>query len=210
MKTKKIIPLSLVTISFLFAFVLYPYLPEQIASHWGVSGQVDGYMTKMQGVFFMPVISLILYFLLLSLPKLDPYKKNFTEFQSHYDNFMIVIFSFFSYIYLLTLYWNMGHRFNMVQLLSPAFAILFYFTGSLISKTKMNWFVGIRTPWTMSNPIVWKKTHAIGAKLFKFIALTSFLGVFFPSYSFYLLFIPIIFTVIFVFIYSFLEYRKIT
>jgi uncharacterized membrane protein len=144
----------------------------------------------------------------LFLPKIDPYKKNFAEFKNHYDNFMIVIFAFFTYIYLLTIFWNLGNSFNMVQFLSPAFSILFYFTGDLLSKTKQNWFVGIRTPWTMSSPTVWKKTHIIGAKLFKLIALFSFLGVFFPNYTFYLLFIPLLFTVVFVFAYSYIIYTR--
>jgi uncharacterized membrane protein len=96
----------------------------------------------------------------------------------------------------------------MVQFLSPAMAILFYFTSVLIGHSKRNWFVGIRTPWTMSSPKVWKKTHAIGAKLFKLVALFSFFGVFFPNLAFYLLFIPLIITMIFVFIYSYVLYLR--
>ena len=209
MKIKKIFPLILVFLSFIVALIVSPYAPYLMASHWGVSGQVDGYMSKNMGLFFMPVLSLFIYVLLLFLPKLDPYKKNFFEFEHHYDNFMIVIFSFFLYIYLLTIFWNLNYRFNMVQFISPAFSLLFYFTGDLISKTKRNWFVGIRTPWTMNSPVVWKKTHAVGAKLFKLVAMFSFFGVFFPAYTFYLLFIPILFTVIFVFAYSYYEYSKL-
>lgn len=210
MKIKKTIPLFFIIISFLIAFYVWPQMPDLIASHWGVSGQVDGYMSKFWGLFFMPFLSVVLYILLLFLPKLDPYKKNFSEFQNHYDNFMIVIFGFFTYIYLLTIFWNLYYHFNMIQFLSPAFSILFYFTGDLISKTKQNWFVGIRTPWTISNPIVWKKTHAIGSKLFKLIGISSLFGVLFPNQAFYFLLIPNIFTVIFVFVFSYLEYRKIT
>jgi len=206
---KKYIPLLFIIISFFAALFVWPMMPDLLASHWGVFGQVDGYMTKFWGLFFMPFLSVILYVLFLFLPKLDPYKKNFTEFQNHYDNFMIVIFGFFTYIYLLTIFWNLNYHFNMVQFLSPAFSILFYFTGDLISKTKQNWFVGIRTPWTMSSPIVWQKTHAIGSKLFKLVALFSFFGLFFPNQAFYLLFIPIIFTVIFVFVYSYIQYSRL-
>lgn len=205
---KKIIPLFIVVLSFIVAIYIFPQMPNILASHWGSDGQVNGYMSKFWGLFFMPLLSAFLYILFLFLPKLDPYKKNFSEFQNHYDNFMIVIFAFFFYIYLLTIFWNLNYRFNMVQFLSPAFSILFYFTGVLISKTKRNWFVGIRTPWTMSNPKVWQKTHAIGAKLFKLVALFSFFGLFFPNFAFYLLFIPLIFTVVFVFIYSYVLFLR--
>lgn len=206
---KKYIPLLFIIISFFAALFVWPMMPDLLASHWGINGEVNGYMTKFWGLFFMPFLSVILYVLLLFLPKLDPYKKNFSEFQNHYDNFMIVIFGFFTYIYLLTIFWNLNYHFNMVQFLSPAFSILFYFTGYLISKTKQNWFVGIRTPWTMSSPIVWKKTHAIGAKMFKLVGLSSLFGIIFPNLEFYFLMVPIIITVIFVFVYSYLEYCKI-
>jgi len=208
MKIKKIIPPIFVVLFFILPIIVYPYLPNIVASHWGIEGEVNGYMSKFWGLFFMPILSVILYVLLLFLPKLDPYKKNFSEFQSHYDNFMIVIFGFLFYIHSLTICWNLNYHFNIVQFFSPAFSVLFYFTSILISNTKPNWFVGIRTPWTMSSPIVWKKTHVLGGKLFKLVALFSFFGVFFPSLAFYLLLIPIIFTVIFVFVYSYIQYSR--
>lgn len=206
---KKVIPLLITVISFVIAAVSYQYLPPMVASHWGINGEVNGYMSKFWGLFFMPVLSVVLYFLFLFLPKIDPYKKNFSQFKNHYDNFVIIIYSFLFYIYLLTIFWNLNYQFNMVQFLSPAFSVIFYFAGILTSHAKMNWFVGIRTPWTMSSPIVWQKTHAIGGKLFKLVALFSFLGVFFPNLAFYLLFVPIIFTVIFVFVYSYIQYSRL-
>lgn len=154
-------------------------------------------------------MSLVLYLVFLFLPKIDPYKKNFSQFKTYYDDFVLVIFSFFLYIHLLTIYWNLGYRFNFIQFLSPAYAIIFYFAGVLMSFAKMNWFVGIRTPWTMSSPKVWQKTHLIGSKLFKLTALTSLLGVFFPSIALYLLIVPAIFTTVFVFVCSYFEYQKI-
>lgn len=206
---KKYLPLFFIFLSFLVAIYVWPQMPNLMASHWGIDGEVNGYMSKFWGLFFMPILSSFLYILFLFLPKLDPYKKNFSEFKNHYDNFMTVIFGFFFYIYFLTIIWNLGFKYNMIQLLSPAFSILFYFTAVLISKTKRNWFVGIRTPWTMSNPKVWQKTHAVGAKLFKLVAFISFFGVFFPNLAFYLLFIPIMFTVIFVFVYSYILYSRL-
>lgn len=202
------IPVLLIGFTIIFSSLVFPYMPSMMASHWGIDGQVNGYMSKFWGLFFMPILSIGLYILFLFLPKIDPYKKNFSEFKEQYDNFMVVIFGFFFYIYLLTIIWNLGYQFQMVQFLSPAFSVLFYFTGSLMSHTKPNWFVGIRTPWTMSSPIVWQKTHAIGGKLFKLIALSSLFGVVFPDLSFYLIFIPLVFTIIFVFGYSYFLYLR--
>jgi len=203
----KNIPIVIISLSFIFAIFISPLMPPMMASHWGINGEVNGYMSKFWGLYFMPILSLSLYFLFLFLPKFDPYKKNFKEFETHYHNFIAIIIAFLFYIYALTIFWNLGYRFNMIQVLSPAFTILFYFAGVLTSNARQNWFVGIRTPWTLSNKVVWQKTHAIGGKLFKLTALITLFGVIIPQYAFYLLIIPILFTTIFVFIYSYSVFR---
>lgn len=211
MKTKKIsiiFPVVLIILSFIVALYFYPIMPSQIATHWGVDNQPNGYSSKAFGLFFMPVLSMFLFFLFINLPKIDPYKKNFNQFKNYFENFINLIFSFLFYIYLISILWNLNFRFNMIQVLSPAFAVLFYYAGVLMAHAKRNWFVGIRTPWTMSNVTVWNKTHKIGAKLFKLVALLSLLSLPFPQYSLFFIVIPVIFVTIFVFAYSYIEFKK--
>lgn len=207
-KIKTYFPLFIVVISFLTGIYFYPQLPYLMASHWGINGEVNGYMSKNFGIYFMPVLSLFLYFLFRFLPSVDPYKKNFKEFQNHYNNFICVIFSFLFYIYLLTIFWNLGYRFNMVQLMSPALAVIFYYAGILTQNAHRNWFVGIRTPWTLTSVTVWQKTHKLGGKLFKISALFSLFGLIMPQLALYLLLIPVFLTTAIVFVYSYLEYQK--
>ena len=208
MRIKIFLPLVITFFSFVLAFYFYPLLPSTIATHWGINGQANGFSSKAFGLFFMPVLSLFLYFLFLFLPHTDPYQKNFSQFQNHYHNFMVVIFAFFFYIYLLSLSWNLGHHFNLVQFMSPAFAILFFYAGILTTHARRNWFVGIRTPWTLSSEIVWNKTHRLGGQLFKIVAALSLLGTILPDFAIFLIIIPTISLVIFIFFYSYLEYRK--
>ena len=208
-KTSIIFPLLLIALSLIIAIYFYPILPPQLATHWGINGQADGYSSKAFGLFFMPVLSILLFIIFISLPKIDPYKKNFDQFKKYFQNFINIIFSFLFYLYLVTIIWNLGFRFNMIQVLSPAFSTLFYYAGVLTSKAKRNWFVGIRTPWTLSNEKVWDKTHKIGGKLFKITGLISLLSLFFPSYSLYFIMIPVLFTSFFVFAYSYIEFKKI-
>lgn len=96
----------------------------------------------------------------------------------------------------------------MNQVLPPAFGILFFYCGILIKKAKRNWFVGIRTPWTLSNEKVWDRTHQIGGKLFKITGIIAILGMFFPRFSFYFVLIPVILVAIYTVIYSYFEYRE--
>jgi uncharacterized membrane protein len=203
-----IFPLVIVAVSFLTGLYFSPFLPDLMASHWGINGKVNGYVSKNFGVYFMPVLSLFLYFLFRFLPKIDPYKKNFKEFENYFNNFICIVFSFLFYIYLLTLFWNLGYRFDMIQLMSPALAVIFYYAGVLTQNARQNWFVGIRTPWTLSSKTVWQKTHKLGGKLFKITGGLSLLGVVLPQYAIYLTLIPVLITAITVFVYSYLLYSS--
>jgi uncharacterized membrane protein len=203
-------PLTIVAMSYLLGILLSPHLPYLMASHWGMNNEVNGYVSKNFGIYFMPTLSLFLYFLFLFLPKIDPYKTNFKEFQAYYDLFICIVFSFLFYLYLLTLYWNLGFQFNLIQLLSPAFTLLFYYAGVLTQNAHRNWFVGIRTPWTLSSVTVWQKTHKLGGKLFKIAALFSFFGAIWPQFAVYLIIVPVLIATLTVFVYSYFEYQKET
>ena len=149
-----------------------------------------------------------MYLLFLLLPKIDPMKENIERFRRYYNLFILVIIGFLFYVFILTIIWNLGYSFNIVQLLVPAFGILSYFVGILFEKTKRNWFIGIRTPWTLSSDKVWDKTHKLGSKLFKFAAALSLFGLVFSKVAFYLIIFPLILISIFLLIYSYFEYKK--
>ena len=181
-----------------------------MASHWGINGEVNGYMSKFWGLFLLPIISLGIFLLLTYIPKIDPMKENVEKFRKHYDNFIVLIILFMFYVHALTLFWNMGYRFDMMRFMIPSLSALFYYIGVMIENSKRNWFIGIRTPWTLSSDSVWDKTHALGGKLFKVVGLISLLGIIVPKYSFYILFFPIIIVSLYTVIYSYLEYKKET
>lgn len=200
----------LVLISFGAAFYFYNcgIMPERFASHWNIHGQVDGYMPKFWGLFLMPFISLGMVVMFFFLPRIDPLKKNIEEFRKYYDWFIIIILLFLIYIYKLTILWNLNYRFNMGQMLTPAFAGIFFYSGILIEKAKTNWFIGIKTPWTLSSKTVWEKTHYLGGKLFKISAIICLAGLAFPGYTFYFVIVPVILSAIYIIYYSYAEYEK--
>ena len=90
----------------------------------------------------------------------------------------------------------------------PALAALFYYSGVLIQNARRNWFVGIRTPWTLSSERVWNSTHRIGGKLFKAAGLIALLGLAFPDYAIHLIIGPVLLFTAYLVVYSYLEYRK--
>jgi len=200
----------IVLASFALAIYFYPQMPEIVASHWDANGNVNGYMSKFWGLFLMPIIATVMLLFFVLIPKLDPLKKNIEKFRKDYDGFILIIILFLFYIYMLTILWNIDYRFNIGQMLAPAFAVLFYYMGVLVENAKRNWFIGIRTPWTLSNDKVWDKTHKLGGKLFNISGAIAFIGVFLSNYlSFLVVIVPVILFSIYSIIYSYIEYKKI-
>ncbi len=208
MKNAKMAIAALVIFSFALGLYFYDRMPESIASHWNARGQVDGYMPKFWGVFFMPLLSVFLAALFIIIPLIDPMKKNIEDFRDYYDKFILLVLAFMLYIYALTLAWNLGYKLNMLAFMSPGFAILFYYSGVMMEHAKVNWFIGIRTPWTMSSERVWKKTHALGAKLFKASGALAILGAFAGDYAILFVMVPVVLGSLYLFVYSYLEFQN--
>jgi uncharacterized membrane protein len=200
--------LALIALSFLVSLWFYGALPARVASHWNAGGAVDGYASKNVALFLMPVLSLALLGLFLVLPRIDPLKRNYAAFQRYYDAFVLLFVAFLAYLHALTLYWNLGGRFSMTVLLSPAFAALFYYCGVLVEHAKRNWFVGIRTPWTLSSDRVWARTHEIGGKLFKACGVAALFGLVFQDIAIVLVVAPVIAVAAFSVVFSYVEFKK--
>ena len=199
---------GIVLLSFAIAIYLYPQMPELMASHWNAAGQVDGYMPKFWGLFLMPLISLGMLGLFLAIPRIDPKRRNIEKFRVYYDRFIAIIIGFLFYIYILTILWTLGYTFNMILMLVPAFSLIFYYAGILVENAKQNWFIGIRTPWTLSSESVWDKTHKLGGKLFKAAAIIGLAGLLLQDYAIWLIIIPVIFVAAYTIAYSYVEFQK--
>lgn len=209
MKRTTIVVLSIILLSFVVAIYFSPKMPDIMASHWNAQGKVNDYMPKFWGLFLMPIVSLAMLLLFLLIPKIDPLKKNIEKFRKYYEGFILLVIVFMFYIYILTLLWNLGLRFNMTAIMLPALGILFFYAGILIENAKRNYFIGIRTPWTLNNEKVWNKTHALGGKLFKVSGIIALAGVFFQKFAIWFCIIPIISVSIYLIFYSYFEYQKV-
>lgn len=210
MRISEIVILLIVLASFGLGLYFYPQMPQSVASHWNVQGQVDGYMPKFWGTFLMPIISVAVLLLFWIIPRFDPLKANVEKFRKYFDIFIILISLFLLYIYLLTIFWNLGLRFNLVQLMAPAFGVLLLGASVLMSNAKRNYFIGIRTPWTLQSDEVWDKTHKLGGRLFLATGVLAFLGLFFPHLAIWLIVPPVILSALSAVVYSYFEYKKST
>ncbi|MBW2983886.1 DUF1648 domain-containing protein [Candidatus Woesearchaeota archaeon] len=209
MKKSTIFGLAIIIISFIIAICLYPQMPDKMASHWNSAGEVDGYMPKFWGLFLMPIVVTACFLLFIFLPRIDPLKKNVEKFRKYYDWFIVIFIAFMFYIYLLTILWNLNYRFNMTLMITPAFGILIYYIGILVEHAKRNWFIGIKTPWTLSSNLVWEKTHKLAAKLFKAAGIIALSGIFIQKYAIWIFLIPVLFAALYPIFYSYFEYKEI-
>ncbi len=208
-KLSNLISFVVILFSFGIAFYFYPNFPDTIITHWGSQGEPNGQSSKVFGLFFMPVLIALITGLFLLIPKIDPLKKNIESFQNSFDWFIVVFNVFMFYIYILTVAWNAGYSFNMIKFFAPAMALLFYYIGILMVKAKRNYFIGIRTPWTLANDKVWEKTHKLGGLLFKISGLVILLVFYNTCLGLVAFMAYLILISLFLVIYSYYEHSKL-
>ncbi len=194
--------------TFSVTIAVYPAMPDQVASHWNAAGELDGTMSKFQGLFLIPFIMAGLVALLTVLPRVDPLKKNYDTFRGYYDGFILVFVIYLLVVQVQLLLWSLGVEISPNLTFPILSGLLFIYLGFLIGHAEQNWFVGIRTPWTLSSESVWKKTHLLGGKLFKIAGMICFLGLLFQDYAVWIIIVPILLVSCYTVIYSYREYQK--
>lgn len=211
-RTTTILVLLMLVVATAAGILFWNQLPDPMASHWDINDQVDGYMSKFWGVFMMPLMTAGLFLLFLVIPSIDPLKANIAKFRGAFNLLIVLIIAFMLYIHGLTLAWNLGYTdFQMSGALLPAIGLLFIFIGFMLRQAKRNFFIGIRTPWTLSSDRVWDETHRLGAVLFIISGILAFIGgLFGGTIAFWLMFVPLIGSTLFLLVYSYVLYQQET
>lgn len=207
-----IVGLALILIAVVFSLAVYNRLPDRMASHWGINDEVNGTISRFWGAFLMPTMALGMLVLFLLIPLIDPLKANIATFRPMYNAFITALMVFLFYLHVLTVLWNLGVQgFHMSTALLPGLGLLFIFTGLLMRQAKRNYFIGIRTPWTLSSDRVWAQTHRVGGILFIACGVIALFGVFFPGpIAFALFLVPLLAVAVFIIPYSYWLYRQET
>ncbi len=207
-----IIGLALVLLAVVFSVAVYNRLPDRMASHWGVNDQVNGTTSRFWGAFLMPIIALAMLGLFLLVPNIDPLKANIATFRPIFNAFIVAILVFLAYLHVLTMLWNLGyHGFRMSTALLPGLGLIFVLTGLLLSRAKRNFFIGIRTPWTLSSDRVWAETHRVGSVVFIVCGVIAMAAVFTPGpIAFGLVIVPILVASLGLVVYSYILYQRET
>ncbi|MBU0979262.1 MAG: SdpI family protein [Nanoarchaeota archaeon] len=208
MRKAQIIIIILVLIPFILSAYFYNLVPDQVPSHWNAAGEVDDYLPRFWGVFLMPIVAAALVLLFFAIPKLDPLRKNIEGFTNYFDGFIILVILFLLVIHMQVLLWAINIRVSLNITMPIAVGVLFVYMGIMLKHAKRNWFIGIRTPWTLSSDQVWDGTHALAAKLFMAAGVISIAGAAFEKLAMYFVLIPVILTAAVSVVYSYLLFKK--
>jgi uncharacterized membrane protein len=208
MKLIRLAIIAALLIIFVLTIAMYPAVPDRVVSHWNAAGQADGYMSKIWGLGLIPLIMTGFVALLAVLPRIDPYKKNYEKFGDYYEGFILLFVLFMLAIQVQIILWSTGYQISPNLTFPILIGILFIYIGFLLGHAEQNWFVGIRTPWTLSSETVWKKTHEIGGKLFKIAGVIAFAGVLAGEYAMWFILVPALAVAVFTVAYSYFEFQK--
>lgn len=140
--------------------------PDRIPVHWNISGDVDRWGGKFEGLLLVPLLALGLYVLLLFLPRIDPGRANYPAFASAFATVRLTLTAVLAAVYGIIYLWVRGIEVRTDTWVPLILGVLFVVLGNVLGKVRPNWFVGIRTPWTLSSKLAWQKTHRAGRWVF--------------------------------------------
>ncbi|REA02723.1 hypothetical protein DEQ92_13135 [Haloferax sp. Atlit-6N] len=198
-----------VALSGIVSLLAAPSLPAELVTNWGSGGEPNGTMPKLLALWLIPALTAGLLVTFAAIPRIDPLRENIAEFRSYYDWFVVIFTVYMSVVHVGIVAFNLGYEFDFTSLILVAVAGLFYYSGVVLAHAEQNWFVGIRTPWTLSSEEVWARTHALGGRLFKLTAVLTLVGLLFGDYALYFLLVPALLTAGVTVVYSYYLYERI-
>ena len=167
MKTKTALVIILISIAAALAasFVFYGALPDQVPSHWNRHGQVDGWRDKSIGVLTTPGIMLLMLFMLVAGEWISPVHFKIAPFRGTFNYLMVIGTLLVGWLHAMKLLVAFNPELDSGRWLASGLFVLLAAMGNLLGKTRKNFLIGIRTPWTLASDVVWIATHRLAARL---------------------------------------------
>jgi len=159
-----LIGLAILAASLVATAVLYPSLPACVPTHWNARGRIDGYSAKWTLFVFGPGILAALLGMFAALPWLSPRHFTVDTFRSTYLYIMVLVLATFAYFQALLLWAARAGHVDISKAIWGGICLLFVLLGNVMGKVRRNFYIGIRTPWTLANERVWDATHRFGAR----------------------------------------------
>jgi uncharacterized membrane protein len=156
----------LIVLMIAFALAVYGRLPERIPTHFGLSGEPDDWTARFPGAFLGPAIAAGVYLLLIVLRRIDPRSRNYERFDETWWMFLNLVALLMAALHVLSLGYALGWPIDMGRAVTVTMGGLFVGLGNYLPRLRSNWWMGIRTPWTLESEEVWRETHRVGGWAF--------------------------------------------
>jgi uncharacterized membrane protein len=157
--------LAMIALAFGLTVFFWGRVPESIPVHFNFEGEPDRWGSRAEGLLVGPGVALGLYLLFLVLPRLDPGRRNYASFQGVYNVLRYGVIGLMLALHVLIIAYAMGAGLTMNVVVPLLVGLLMIVLGNLMGKIRPNWFVGIKTPWTLSSKRSWGRTHRLGGRL---------------------------------------------
>jgi len=144
----------------------YPHLPSMVPTHWNVHGEANGFSPKWSLFLIFPGLMAGIMVLFRLLPWLSPKHWGVESFRSTYLYIMAVLLCLMAYLAGVTLWVGMGRAMDVTRMVIGGVCLLFALIGLALGRVHRNFYIGVRTPWTLANDRVWDETHRLAMKTF--------------------------------------------
>lgn len=148
-----------------------PRVGQRLPVHWNFAGEVDRYGSRFEGLVLLPLLTLGMGVLLAVLPRFEPRRTHIEQSARAYNAVWIVTMATLTLVHAAALFTALGEDVPVAPLVLGAIGLLLLVTGNYLGKVRSNFFLGIRTPWTLSSEHVWNRTHRVGGRLFAGVGL---------------------------------------
>lgn len=204
---------AIIAVQIVVAIIVFPLLPPVVPIHWDANGQPNGYGSKWIATALLPLMSIGLYILMRALmamgPRLGSRESAAANIQLR-NMLVVAIVLFMLIVQLVTSALTLGLSIDAPLIIGLGLAVLFMFLGNYLGKMRRNFWMGIRTPWTLSSDITWERTHRVGGWLFVAVGLLSIPLSFVPGVRLFGIVVLSLLASVFLYIYSYICYRQST
>ncbi len=165
-KTSLQIQAAMLAASIAFSAYYVSRLPDRVPTHWNIHNQVDQYGSKWTAILMGPLMILFGMLLTVALPKLSPKKYEIEKFEATYSYSMVLVSGLFLFISVLILKATAGGIKDIGGIMMTGMFLFFAFLGNVLGKVRRNFYMGIRTPWTLASEATWDATHRLAGNLY--------------------------------------------
>ena len=165
----------LIVATLIVTMVIYPNLASRIPMHWNLRGEVDRYGDKRE-IFLTPAIMVFIVFVFAALPWLSPKRFEVNAFRSTYLYIMLLVLAFLAYLHALILWAAFAKTLDVSRALLGALYLLLALLGNVLGRVRRNFYIGVRTPWTLASEKVWDATHRFAGRVFVVAGLIGLLS----------------------------------